>query len=735
MTYKLRPRDQPGRPQTPSSEDERSSSTGSDFGSWSALKTVLPIRLRDSSSSASLNVYRLPSDDGILIKVKPPAYPGNIPSISSQRGLAGQGHVPCSIVLVIDVSGSMQEDAPVPATKGEPMESNGLTVLDLVKHAARTILETLNEHDCLGIVTFSEDANVLLMLTPMTQVNKAKALQVILDLEPLTVTNLWKGLTAGIEIFSSKAQFSSVPSIMLLTDGLPNFMHPPQGYIPKLRTFGKLPAPIHTFGFGYNLRSGLLKSISELTGGNYAFISDAGMLGTVFIHAVANMQSTFAMNATLCVEFPASMHLEKAMGTVVGGTQPVDPVNGQQLTIPLGSIQYGQTRDVYLRCTHNAELESGLEPRTAPIVRVKLDYDQMEPSTYFHATTQCAMNFEDSSTAHGADALSADEVAFHIARSDLCATISSLFPLLDEEEHVAVNHEDGLISIAISAWEKVTSANVSIGSTAYKALMRDISGQALMAIRNKEDYSIWGRHYLPSLQSAHMSQQCNSFKDAGPLLYGASSTLFIQCRDNLDKAFDSLPAPKPSGISVSNAPIGMSMYRNPNGACFASFCRVTLTDGRHVRVNRLRRGMRVLTPRGPRTVAAVLKTPVVGAPMMFVGSLLVTPWHPISHNSKDWVFPCQADNPRKRPRVRYTGSIYSVLLQPDGDVDSHALRIEGIWVVTLGHGLTENANGTAADVRVHSVFGSYAGVCQALASLDVREDGLVVNNLSSRGTF
>ena len=61
-----------------------------------------------------------------------------------------------------DVSGSMTADAPVPTKPGEEVERTGLSVLDLPKHAARTIVETLNENDRLAIVTFASASTVSL---------------------------------------------------------------------------------------------------------------------------------------------------------------------------------------------------------------------------------------------------------------------------------------------------------------------------------------------------------------------------------------------------------------------------------------------------------------------------------------------------------------------------------------------------------------------------------------------
>jgi hypothetical protein len=55
----------------------------------------------------------------------------------------------------------MNAAAPVPGESVSGMsEENGLSVLDLTKHAARTILHTLDEGDRLAIVTFSNEATV-----------------------------------------------------------------------------------------------------------------------------------------------------------------------------------------------------------------------------------------------------------------------------------------------------------------------------------------------------------------------------------------------------------------------------------------------------------------------------------------------------------------------------------------------------------------------------------------------
>jgi len=127
-----------------------------DDDGFEIINAQLPLRPRfgigeePDPHGVTVQLHPLPEKDAMVVSIHPPLRPlENIP------------RVPCDIVLVIDVSGSMQASAPLPTTDdtGNRQET-GLSVLDLTKHAARTIIQTLNEKDRLGVVTFSSDAKV-----------------------------------------------------------------------------------------------------------------------------------------------------------------------------------------------------------------------------------------------------------------------------------------------------------------------------------------------------------------------------------------------------------------------------------------------------------------------------------------------------------------------------------------------------------------------------------------------
>ncbi|KAL2172696.1 hypothetical protein VTG60DRAFT_4142 [Thermothelomyces hinnuleus] len=717
---------------------------------------TLPVGLTKESQTPQVQLHPFKSDDqrgGLIVKVQPPKEPAN-------RELH---HVPCDIVLCIDVSRSMNAAAPAPATSDGDQEYTGLTVLDLVKHAARTILETLDERDRLGIVTFSTEAQTIQGLTPMTAEKKASLVKKINSLQGVSMTNLWSGIRQSLELFDTDSG-GRVPALLILTDGIPNLKCPPRGYIPKLQSMEPLPATIHTFGFGYNLRSGLLKSIAEFGGGNYSFIPDAGMVGTVFIHAVANLQSTFANNAKLRLTYPSYLQLEETTGEAVGRQMPVElegdvPEPMTSLTILLGNIQFGQSRDIYLRYgnDHANPLDSptseAAERQGPPtIITAVLEYQHFTPTVHRTVAHQHPFSFSPS--------IPAAEIAYHMSRAAVVAFLSTICPLNPQLEHEPLTQArrppdlPQLLQSLVSALPaaKPECANSHEGC---RALLTDLcgspslatqaadpatwTGQIALALVDSDHYHRWGIHYLPSLAGAHARQVCNSFKDAGPLRYGVDSPLFQRCRDRLDEAFDNLPPPEPAPQPVfghsSTLPyqpvVSMHRYNNAMNGCFAGESGVLLAGGplagKVVRLAQLRKGMEVVTPKGPRKVMKVLRMPVRGVEMCVISGggheepVLVTPWHPVAlrEDGGGWQFPRDL----ALRSVRYTGAVYSVLLERDGDVDAHAILIGGVWGVTMGHGLTQE--GRRRDVRTHQFYGDYNRVRRALARLPEQPGGVI----------
>jgi hypothetical protein len=89
----------------------------------------------------------------LLVTIAPPREP--IAKVNHPGARA-----PLDLCLVIDVSNSMSSDAPGMSEDGKSKESTGLNVLDVVKHACRTILSTMQDDDRLSVVTFSDSAEV-----------------------------------------------------------------------------------------------------------------------------------------------------------------------------------------------------------------------------------------------------------------------------------------------------------------------------------------------------------------------------------------------------------------------------------------------------------------------------------------------------------------------------------------------------------------------------------------------
>jgi len=96
-----------------------------------------------------------------------------------------------------------------------------LSILDLVKHAVKTIINTLTENDRLSIVTFDSCSKVELKLTNMNESNRKKAIEHLENIYPSSQTNIWAGLQDGLNELRTEGVGNCRKFLFLLTDGQP----------------------------------------------------------------------------------------------------------------------------------------------------------------------------------------------------------------------------------------------------------------------------------------------------------------------------------------------------------------------------------------------------------------------------------------------------------------------------------------------------------------------------------
>ncbi|KAL5268184.1 hypothetical protein ACHWQZ_G002143 [Mnemiopsis leidyi] len=541
---------------------------------------------------------------------------------------------PLSIAFVTDVSGSMEME--VKTSQGE---SDGYHMLDIAAYGTNVCINSLRPCDHAALVSFSYTANKVSDLKKMTPSNKAAMKAALAELYPNGSTNLWDGIKTALEMLPENGV------VCVLTDGEPT-VRPPKG---ELRMFNewrdahpKWHGQLHTFGFGYNLDSQLLVDLARAGNGRYSFIPDSSLVGTVFVHSMANIRTTYAAQCTLLVETD---------GEITGIGPHTKASWGYQ--IPIGPLMFGQRRDYFLR---------GSSSMSCTIEGIELSEAGVPNAS-------------------------------------------------DERQRTG-------LAIYDSLKDKPDLKNFASTITDPK-LLEDINGQWTEALQ-PDYFKRWGRHYLPSLAAAHMTQTCNNFLDKGIQSYGGAR--FNQLRDEFDKIFNEMPAPKPSlraeleararqrGVALRAAPTSMASYNRSDGPCFAGFCKVKDGSGVEKNLSEVVKGDEISCPEGGvATVRFVLKTvcPTGKASLVRIGKLYATPWHPIKL-ANSWIFPSDVGDAEEIA----CEAIYSLLL------DKPSCFIEGTECIGLAHGIENDI------VASHEFFGTEK-ITKMLEILDKDKDGYV----------
>jgi hypothetical protein len=603
----------------------------------------------------------------------------------------------------------MGSEAMLKAEDGS-MLGHGLSVLDIVKHAIKTIIRNLGDKDRVALIAYSNAASSIAALTVCNDAGRRSLEQSLNSLDPAGMTNLWDGLKVGLEQLKNDPQPGRLQHMMLFTDGLPN-INPPRGILPMLKRLkdkegGKLPCTINTFGFGYELDSELLSQLANDGSGAYNFIPDAGFVGTVFVNAMANLLVSSGFNATLTLKPQGGASIVE----VVGGPTMVDEDGGK--TITLGLLQFGQSKDLVVH----------MNGYSSDCLKATVHYStRAGPTPMMAESNRCMMP----------NAQSVERQRCRLRTVDTIREAMKILKLTTRDKaagkELPFAEAQGFIHQLIQ--ELKTSPVAGLEEIQY--LLEDIEGQVTESLSREDWYTKWGQHYLPSLMSAHLIQQCNNFKDAGVQAYGGA--LFQTIRDQADDIFLTLPAPEPKvapappvpspmaaslsrPIAVAVAPsmpISMAAFHDRFSGCVDGSCLVRMACGRMQPLVNVRKGDAVATRSGGAgIVECAVWTRLASQEMPLVelsDGLRLTPYHPVlSHG--EWKFPASL----APIQIRHCDVICTLMLEEGVD----SIEVDGTHCIVLGHGVTTG-------VAKHPFYGSRHRVLEALSKLRGFSSGLV----------
>lgn len=650
-----------------------------------------------------LNLAQSNTKNEVMVTIKPP-----------QEGNRFKTRVIC----LLDKSQSMITPISYTTQDGKT-EDDGLTRMDLAIHTYKTLVNSMPEDVEFGLVTFNGSANQVLPLTKMTSENKTSAIALVDNLIPTGMTNLWKPLEMALKTFltnpntdididdieiegedNTSGGYDTNDIVIMLTDGEPT-SSPIRGELTELESYLKNFAPHNTpyfvpIGFTNGQDSTLLNNMARLTSEISYFISDASMMGTVFINTLSYLMSTALTNMELLIETNESTEINSTIRHIYKCSH-YEP---HKVVLQLGSTGYGLNRNI--------------------IIPVKsLDDSEL----YLNATL--TYNSPKSSNS-----------SYTIQNDGFTSVSDNYF----RDNMARINFVSYLRDAIKTAYEPSTSKETLItGLNQIREMvqpddtfLKGIETDYYEAVKATDPNYIntWGTHYLIGLANSHNMERCTNFKDAG--LQNYVSLYFDTLRKAGEKIFNDIDIVKHSFLEkplYTSPGYTNSQYRTPSfrkakhttlygcqtnyldasNGCFAPSTLVTMGTGLTKQAKNIKKGDVIRSMDKVATVKCVVRfrCDKGKADMCDVDGLIVSPYHPIYYNDR-WQFPASLAETFKYD----TEYVYDFVLE-----DNSAVYVNGIMAATMGHGLK-------TDVVRHAYFGTNC-ITKDLAKLKGWDNGLI----------
>ncbi len=237
-----------------------------------------------------------------------------VPSIST-----GLRSLPLNISLVIDVSGSM---------KGQKIR--------YAVEAAKLVVTSLTEDDCVSIITFSDEAQAIVPSTKGS--NKAAIFSALDKIRTLSGTRMQHGMEMGIREMR-KAGFSGKANRMIiLTDGETEGEEWCRTIALQEKDNNVV---ISTLGIGEKYNEYLLDDISSATLGNFFHLKTPEQISDIFQSEISSASAVALSNVTLRLNLLNDVKLESIDRIFPSSVklQPRIEDEGNTISIDVGNLK------------------------------------------------------------------------------------------------------------------------------------------------------------------------------------------------------------------------------------------------------------------------------------------------------------------------------------------------------------------------------------------------------------
>jgi hypothetical protein len=407
---------------------------------------------------------------------------------------------PVDCVVVCDVSGSMQG-----------------AKLNLMKETIKLLLSEFSGRDRVGLVTFDTSVNEPLALTNMDEGAKVAAGAVASSLQSGSSTNLSGGCFAGIQALLNAGGNNSgaVRTVLLMTDGQANHgLTKATEIVPVLEGMMRGSGiTLHTFGYGADHDSMMLRSLATAGSGSYYFVEGVDDIRTAFADCLGGILSVVAQNLQL--------EIEACNGTTIAALHHKSAVcvaAGQRYRVPFADLYGEEQRDVLVRVLLPAcaPVKDALLPEAA-VLRATLRYIDVVGKAPGEARAEVG-SARTSGAAAGA--VRNPELALQAARLQVAATLEDARGIADRGDLAGARARIAAAEMHIAALGAET-AGLKSAEAMLPAFVQDLR-ECRDGLRDRETYRS-KQHDFASMAEGHAQQRCMSSKVASANVYRTSN--------------------------------------------------------------------------------------------------------------------------------------------------------------------------------------------------------------------